>query len=139
MWDLLFCHGRNHYVVKGTNPKTSIFVDFDPNNKPDFVLDIRMIKFKECHIFDRVFMMFCYKNTTIIELPHFIPSVYNVLKKDGLLLLPSGMFDFEWTRKTFNKIIKPYFYITPVGKYSPDDKNTLIMFKRRSKILKVKL
>jgi len=127
----MLCHGRKHYIVQGTNPENSVFVDHNSTTDPDFVLNVFKIKFKPCHIFNRVFVMFCTYNTKLIENTPFIESIYNVLKENGVLLLPSAMFDFKWTRSIFNPIIKPCFYIKPVGKYSTGDGNTLIMFKSR--------
>jgi hypothetical protein len=134
-WDLLLCHGRKHYVVEGTNPETSVFVNNDRKTNPDFVLDVFKMKFKPCHIFNRVFVLYCPYNEKLIEHTPFIKSAYNVLKKNGILLLPSAMFEYKraykWTREVFNPIIKPYFYTKPIGKYSADEIDTLIMFKSR--------
>jgi hypothetical protein len=132
-WDLVLCHGRKHYIVDGTDPETSVFVDYDAETEPDFQLNIFRIKFKQCHIFGRVFVMFCIHNNKLIGHTPFIESAYNVLKKEGVLLLPSALFEYKWTREVFNPIIKPYFYVKPIGKYSTGRGDTLIMFRSRYK------
>lgn len=137
-FDLMLCHSKNHYVVPGTDPNKSIFVDMNKSVNPDFVINLFQTQFLcKKPIFQRVFMMFCIGNEQLLETEHFVRSVANVLKSGGFFLIPSIIFEWhpEWTLDVFNKKIKPYFYTKPVGKYEFKDKRNVLqkltMFERR--------
>jgi hypothetical protein len=84
--NLLLCHGNQHFGLVGLDPDKTLTVDDDPRAKPDIVLDIRKYRVKGCHIFERVYMMYCpisgdYKAFTDI--------VNNIVKE---ALVPGGLF-----------------------------------------------
>jgi hypothetical protein len=56
---LLLCHGNEDYGIVGLDPNTTITVNNDPIVQPDILIDIFRFKCVGCHIFDRIYLMFC--------------------------------------------------------------------------------
>src|SRR5437868_8294861 len=88
---LLLCHGNKNYSIKDLNPERTLTVDNTPTSEPDIVLDITKYTLTGCHIFDRVYMMFCpfSVGTKGRAASRFMGVVINIVKPS---LKPGGVF-----------------------------------------------
>lgn len=141
--DLILCHGKKDYVIKGTNPNICVFAGND-TKKFNFDVKINLFKtsFKPCKmLFDRVFILCRPEEVkSLVETDHFIVSIANVLKTGGYFILPNEMFlepnitsAMTWTNEIWKPKIKSYFFVTPRGFYDIGayPHRSMIMFKRK--------
>src|SRR5271155_2712310 len=92
---LLLCHGNEDYGIVGLDPNKTLTVNNDPIVEPDVLIDIFRFKCTGCHIFDRVYIMYCPLGFG----SGFIKVIENIVKgtlaPNGILFTPkySGGFD----------------------------------------------
>jgi hypothetical protein len=89
MWSLLVCHGNNHSKILGLDPEKTITIDNNPETDPDMVLDISTQRVRGCHLFDRIYILYCPlvgARAKLVSIIHnFItPSI----KQGGLVFIP---------------------------------------------------
>ena len=123
---LLLCHGNEDYGIVGLDPNRTLTVNSDPIVEPDVLFDIFRFKCTGCHIFDRVYIMYCPLG---ISTQHFIDVIENIVKgalaPDGILFTP------KYQRAEFNELMDSLgFYHVPYtpqfpAPHSTEDTNVL--------------